>query len=235
MKMTLTTAAAIACVSSMTMASPERLLVGLGTDAFAIDRTEVTIGDFLDYSKRQNLVTAAEREGGGFEYRAGWQRRAGWTVRTPFGEPALPNEPAVHVSWFEARDFCQARGGDLPTQAQWGRAAYQESRSQPPAPFESGVTYPYPTGNDPVGANTVGNQDGWARHAPVGRFAPGVNGLYDMGANVWEWLLDANGDSRLTAGGSWWYGSSQMKATGMQYKAADFYAVYVGFRCVYPG
>jgi formylglycine-generating enzyme required for sulfatase activity len=47
-------------------------------------------------------------------------------------------------------------------------------------------------------------------------------------------LLDAKGDSRLTAGGSWWYGSNQMKASGMQYKAADFYAVYVGFRCVYP-
>ena len=234
MNIKLTTIAAMVCVSNMAMASPERMVIGSGHDAFAIDRTEVTIGDFLAYSQQQSLVTAAEREGGGFEYWLGWQRRPGWTVRTPFGEPALANEPAVHVSWFEARAYCQTRGGDLPTQRQWAKAAYQEQRSQPPVPFESGVVYPYPTGADPAGANTVGDQDGWARHAPVGSFAPGVNGLHDMGANVWEWLLDAKGDSRLTAGGSWWYGASQMKASGMQYKAADFYAVYVGFRCVYP-
>jgi sulfatase modifying factor 1 len=78
-----------------------------------------------------------------------------------------------------------------------------------------------------------GGQDGWERHAPVGRTRAGVNGLYDMGANVWEWLLDAQGKTHLTAGGSWWYGPSQMRLEGMQYKPEDVYVVYIGFRCVY--
>jgi len=54
-----------------------------------------------------------------------------------------------------------------------------------------------------------------------------------MGANVWEWLADRQGDAALTAGGSWWYGPSKTRAEGMQWKPASFYAVYVGFRCVY--
>jgi formylglycine-generating enzyme required for sulfatase activity len=54
-----------------------------------------------------------------------------------------------------------------------------------------------------------------------------------MGANVWEWLADRRGDSALTAGGSWWYGPDKARADAAQWKPADFYAVYVGFRCVY--
>jgi formylglycine-generating enzyme required for sulfatase activity len=55
-----------------------------------------------------------------------------------------------------------------------------------------------------------------------------------MAGNLWEWLADARGDERLTAGGSWWYGAAQTRADGMQYKPARFFAVYVGFRCVHP-
>lgn len=200
---------------------------------FKIDQTEVTIERFSEYANRKQIKTAAEKEGGGFEYVMGWQRRPGWTWKTPFGMPAQSNEPAVHLSWFEARAFCEDAGGRLPTQAEWSRAAYTEQRSHPPEPFVTGQTYPYPTGDRPEGANVEGAQDGWARHAPAGSTRLGVNGLYDMGANVWEWLADAQGDARLTAGGSWWYGPSKMRRESMQYKAADLYVVYVGFRCVY--
>ena len=218
----------------MVLAQPERVRIGQGPDSFLIDKTEVTLGDFATYAQRAGLVTAAEREGGGYEYAGGWQRRPGWTFRTPFGEKSAPDEPAVHLSWFEAKAYCEALGGRLPTRQQWERAAYQELRVDPPKGFEMGRVYPYPTGDSPRGANTVGDADGWARHAPVGQTRQGVNGLYDMGANVWEWLADARGQDRLTAGGSWWYGPEQMRAGSMQYKPASFYAVYVGVRCVYP-
>jgi formylglycine-generating enzyme required for sulfatase activity len=54
-----------------------------------------------------------------------------------------------------------------------------------------------------------------------------------MGANVWEWATDARGSERRTVGGSWWYGAFNMQADVQAYKPADFYAVYIGFRCVY--
>ena len=54
-----------------------------------------------------------------------------------------------------------------------------------------------------------------------------------MGANVWEWAADARGEVRRTMGGSWWYPASQMRADVEAWKPADFYAVYIGFRCVY--
>ena len=210
---------------------PTNVRVDMG--GYKIDETEVSIGRFAEYAKRKAVVTEAERSGGGFEYVMGWQKRAGWNWRAPFGSPGAPDEPAVHIKWDEAQAFCRDAGGRLPTKQEWMRAAYTEQRSNPPAPFVRGKTYPYPTGDSPDGANTQGGGDGWERHAPVGKTRRGVNGLFDMGANAWEWLADAQSDTRLTGGGSWWYGPSQMRVEGMQYKSIDVYVVYIGFRCVY--
>lgn len=222
--------------STSVWAGAERLPIGQPPDRFWMDRTEVTIADFAAFANQQGLTSAAERAGGGYEYRFGWEQRPGWTYLTPYGKPAKPTEPAVHVSWFEADGYCRARGGRLPTRDEWVRAAYTETRLTPPEPFKTGRTYDYPTGSGNQFsrlANTEGDEDGWPVHAPVASFPPGVNGLHDMGANVWEWLADARGEDRLTAGGSWWYGPQKMRESGLQYKPAEFFAVYVGFRCVY--
>ena len=55
-----------------------------------------------------------------------------------------------------------------------------------------------------------------------------------MGGNVWEWVDSGPGVEPRTRGGSWWYGGSQMRAEVNAWKDADFTAVYIGFRCVYP-
>jgi formylglycine-generating enzyme required for sulfatase activity len=54
-----------------------------------------------------------------------------------------------------------------------------------------------------------------------------------MGGNVWEWTKDRKDNSALTAGSSWWYSSSNTTKSGAQFKPADFYAIYVGFRCAF--
>lgn len=207
-----------------TAAGAEPVRIG----AFAIDPTEVTIGRFLAHAEKRGLVTTAEREGGGFEWAGGWTRRPGWTVRTPFGRPAAPEEPAVHVTWQEAADYCAAAGGRLPTFAEWRLAAYTETRDQPTDGFVKGRTYPYPVGESPEGMN-----NNRRAHVGVATTRRGVNGLHDMGGNAWEWLADRRGDEALTAGGSWWYGPEQTRAEGAQWKPAAFLAVYVGFRCAY--
>lgn len=212
-----------------TAAQPPRVPVG----PLLFHRTEVTIAQFVRFAQATGTVTRAEREGGGFEYVGGWQRRPGWTWRTPDGVPASDALPAVHLTHAEAEAYCRWAGGRLPSAAEWARAAYTEQRDPAPAPWVRGTTYPYPTGTTPQGANTSG-ADTWPRAAPAGATTAGVNGLFDMGANVWEWVSDARGAERRTMGGSWWYGPEQMRADVNAWKAADFYAVYIGFRCVAP-
>jgi len=69
---------------------------------FWIDATEVTIARFREFAYAPGLRTAAEREGGGYEWDGHWARRAGWNVYRPYGrEPGSPQEPAVRVTWHK--------------------------------------------------------------------------------------------------------------------------------------
>jgi formylglycine-generating enzyme required for sulfatase activity len=187
------------------------------------------------------LVTAAEKAGGGSTYEGGWQQRKGWTWRAPFGKPASATEPAVHVTYAEAAAYCQWAGKRLPNDAEWGLAAYTELRSSPPAGLTAGRTYAYPTGNSPQGANCTdcGNVKTVANavtsrgrgHAEVGTTQQGVNGLYDMGGNAWEWVDSGPANDKRTRGGSWWYGAASMQDAHVQSKSADTAVIYIGFRC----
>ena len=236
----------IVCLGGLASQSHAQVGDKVRLPAFAIDRTEVTIGQFERYVRATGTVTRAEKEGGGFEFGAGWERRPGWSWRQPDGVTASADLPAVHLDFAEAQAYCRWAGGRLPSGAEWQMAGFTEMRDAPPAPFVKGRTYPWATGDSPKGANTS-DPDPWPRAAPAGATREGVNGLFDMGANVWEWTTDSPAGNqgtgkdrsnqrqidRRTVGGSWWYGAFNMKADVQAYKPADFYAVYIGFRCVY--
>ncbi|MGA1315940.1 MAG: formylglycine-generating enzyme family protein [Rubrivivax sp.] len=221
-------------------------------EGFEIARTETTVAQFRRHVEATGLRTRAEQLGGGQVYEAGWVRKPGWTWQQPYGvRQAADDEPAVHLSFDEARAFCRWAGGHLPTDAQWVSAAYTEQRRAPAAPFERGRTYPWPTGDRPTGAQCLGDCGPAAAgravshgaslwrgdgHATAGRTPAGVNGLHDMGANVWEWVDEPEGAvsgdvDRRTRGGSWWYGAAQMRADHLQGKPPDTTVVYIGFRC----
>lgn len=209
---------------------------------FAIDRTEVTVSAFAAFAESTGFESAAETAAGGLVYDAGWTRKPGWTWRTPFGAPADPQEPAVHLTYDEAAAYCDWRGARLPTDAEWVEAAYVERRPDPPGGFMTGRRYPYPTGDSPLGANCLGDcgetpaldrTDRLRRGvgpARAGAKRAGVNGLHDMGANVWEWV-DEGGEDKRTRGGSWWYGAGPMREDHLASKPRDMAVVYIGFRC----
>ncbi len=199
-----------------------------------IDRTEVTIHQFEKFTKQTKSQTEAEKKGGGFEWGFGWVRKPGWTFRKPNGIPPDSFDiPAVHVTWHEASAYCKWAGGRLPSMQEWKIAAYTETRSLPPKPFEQGTIYKYPTGDDFHGANFKGNEDGYERHAPAGKTKRGVNGLYDMAGNVWEWVADARGNYRFTMGGAFFTEPKKSESGESLMRPASFYAVSVGFRCIY--
>jgi formylglycine-generating enzyme required for sulfatase activity len=85
-----------------------------------------------DFCMSKNEVTVAQ-------YRAcrtsnGCTGEGPWTMPGPVGcnysdtDPSRDDHPVNCVTYEAAREYCQAQGGDLPTEAQWIRAAQGEDR-----------------------------------------------------------------------------------------------------------
>ncbi len=229
-------ALALTCLQSLAQTAPMQRVGN-----FEIDITEVSVAQFRSFAQATDTKTAAEISGGN-TFEAGWEQRKGWNWQTPFGKPAAGNEPAVHVNYHEAAAFCTWAGKRLPTDAEWGEAAYTERRAQPTDVFITGRSYRYPTGDSPQGANCLGDcgsvktvshatTSRGKGHSEVATTKRGVNGLFDMGGNAWEWVDSGAGEMKRTRGGSWWYGAASMVDAHTQSKPANMSAVYIGFRC----
>ena len=104
----------------------------------------------------------------------------------------LLDHPVVHVAYEDARAYAEWAGKQLPTEAQWERAArggLEEKR------FVWGDEH-FPDG-EPM-ANTWQGEfpventtlDSYERTSPVGAFPANGFGLYDVAGNVWEWTRD---------------------------------------------
>ena len=208
------------------------------------DAHEVSVAQVKRYAQSTGFVSRAEKEGGGFIYESGFVLKKGWTWRAPFGIPAQDNEPAVHLTFDEAQKICQHEGKRLPRDSEWVNAAFVEQRSQAPDGFVSGKRYRYPNGDNArlshclegctslKGTAPAGSLWRGTGHVPVMTTRPGVNGLYDMGGNVWEWVDTGSGDERVTRGASWWYDASRQVADDLATKPKDTRVGYIGFRCV---
>jgi formylglycine-generating enzyme required for sulfatase activity len=208
------------------------------------DQSEMTIKDVKIFAAVTGFISQAEKNGGGLSYEAGFVKKTGWNWKTPFGVSANDQEPAVHLNQYEAEKICRFFGKRLPTDDEWTSAAFLEQRSNPPTGYIRGQRYPYPGGNNPLNAHCLsgcGNFQGLAPSGALNRGTghvltasskPGVNGLFDMGGNVWEWTSTQRNGGYITRGASWWYGPERQQEADIESKSADIAVVYIGFRCV---
>jgi len=90
--------------------------------------------------------------------------------------------PVTGVSWFDARDYCQWLGKQLPTEQQWEKAARGPE----------GMEYPWGNEWNPLITNTGDDSDWKEGVAPVGSYPDNGSpyGVYDLSGNVWEWVYD---------------------------------------------
>jgi iron(II)-dependent oxidoreductase len=157
--------------------------------AFAIDRYKATNGQYLafldagGYRQRSLWSEAAWqwKEAQGIAHPVFWKRLDGrWHWRGMFEEIPLPAEWPVYVSHAEASAYACWAGKELPTEAEWHRAAYgtREGRERS---FPWGEESPGPR----HGYFDLDRRDPAPVDAfPSGRSAFGLDGLL---ANGWEW------------------------------------------------
>ena len=76
--------------------------------------------------------------------------------------PLDPDEPVVHVSWFEADALARAHGARLPTEFEWEKAATWDQEAgearteRAPRNLDQGLLGPAPAGAYPDGASPCG-------------------------------------------------------------------------------
>jgi formylglycine-generating enzyme required for sulfatase activity len=137
--------------------------------AFEIDRNDVTNGDWLAFVRDGGPVPAF------------WLERDGaYRLLGAFEEMPLPLTWPVYVTQQQARAYAAWRGSQLPTEAQYHRAAFG-------APDGSERAFPW--GAAPPSA-AFGNFD-FKRFdpEPVGTNPAGASawGVHDLVGNGWEW------------------------------------------------
>jgi formylglycine-generating enzyme required for sulfatase activity len=192
------------------------------TDAYGIDRTEVT------HAAYRRCVGAG--------------RCAPSRIADEDQRLAAPEMPVTGITSDEASAYCATLGGRLPTEAEWERAARGRRRHR----FPWGRLYNGRLANHGRSPHGPDATDGFALAAPVGSFPAGASphGLLDAAGNAWEWTssppsADDVGPGadpsvyRVVRGGSWAQPAELMRVTHRVWLASAEHRSDLGVRCAY--
>lgn len=180
--------------------------------AFAVGKFEVTRDEYARFALQTHL---RDPDGCYVHEPPNWVKKRGlnWHM-TPF--PQTGRDPAVCVSWEEARAYTQwlskktghsyrllseaeweyvARAGTT-TEAFWGddekRACEYGNGTDLTflARFPPKAKWEVPEPNNPNPGRVLPCHDGYVFTAPVGSYKPNPFGLYDTASNVAQWTAD---------------------------------------------
>ncbi|HNT53990.1 MAG TPA: bifunctional serine/threonine-protein kinase/formylglycine-generating enzyme family protein [Anaerolineaceae bacterium] len=215
-------------------------------DAYWLDRTEVTNAMFAEFVAATGYVTTAEKEGSGsVDPGGGFVSISAADWRHPAGPGShldgKMDHPVVQVSWYDAQAYCSWAGRQLPSEAQWEKAARGTD----------GRLYPW--GNQPPTSNLLNYNWTVGTTTAVGAYPNGrsVYGALDMAGNVWEWTADwyggtyyssqttwqnpvgpGSGDLRVVRSVSWYDGPFYARVAYRGGEEPDSRDFLQGFRCL---
>jgi uncharacterized protein YjdB len=209
-------------------------------------------GKKADIQDEKQLIKASA---GNYDWGLHWNGSAWLSVA------GYENHPEINVSWYGAKAYAEWVGGNLPTEAQWERAARGGIENMPfgmgdgktltanMANFEG--TYPYNfdnggTYNDAAGVNLMHTTE-------ISAYSDYANdyGLYDMHGNLAEWCLDrwdgtdnyaglsdtdplcTEGSSCVTRGGGWNTRARFCRSAFRNSAGANLLMYHFGFRVVF--
>jgi formylglycine-generating enzyme required for sulfatase activity len=226
--------------TSFTMGSPpdigeddERPAHVIKLPAFAIDRTEVTVGHYWA-CVLAGVCNAPTRDSS--------QSEAHY-----LNDPAFDNHPVINVTWADANTYCAWRGQRLPTEAEWEVAAGWDIARQ--------AKLQWPWGNKVGGVKVNVGPTASTDTTVVDSFTADVSplGVLDMGGNVSEWVFDwykadyysvadetnplgpthrrGEGSGRVVRGGSFATPLEEARAANRQHREEGYGYPTVGFRC----
>lgn len=207
-------------------------------DAYWIDQTEVTNRMYLKCIQDYGCTSP--------KYYTGKPVDTGnqWTMPNPkvlvyenYMLPDVADFPILNVSWDQAQSYCTWAGRQLPTEAQWEKAARGTD----------GRTYPW--GEQVVDRSLLNNY--YEGPVQIGSYPDGASpyGALDMAGNVWEYVSDwydrsyytsspqnnptgpTAGDGHVVRGGAWYTTQQVMTYYRTFEGSSDVSLSRIGFRC----